>query len=143
MINMWTVAPSTGSICFFTNILRNYQTYSQFSNYKAGLDYAPILRYIQSHYDTVTLPRLSEIFHYSAPDLSKIIKENTGKNFKQLINELNYAKPSIIWKRQITPVKISQDWWDITVQIISTIYSVKCREFRPSNTGSSIWRICK
>ncbi|MCI9155291.1 hypothetical protein AALC16_08525 [Lachnospiraceae bacterium 29-91] len=31
----------------FTNILRNYQTYSQFSSYKSGPDHAPILRYIQ------------------------------------------------------------------------------------------------
>ncbi len=76
----------------FTNILRNYQTYSQFSSYKSGPDYAPILRYIQSHYDTITLPRLSEIFHYSVPYLSKIIKKSTGKNFKQLVNETKMRK---------------------------------------------------
>lgn len=76
----------------FTNILRNYQTYSQFSNYKARLDFAPILRYIQSNYDTITLPKLSEVFHYSVPYLSRIIKANSGKSFKQLINELKIRK---------------------------------------------------
>lgn len=76
----------------FTNILRNYQTYSQFSSYQAGPDYAPILRYIQSHYDTITLPKLAEIFHYSPPYLSKIIKESTGKNFKQIVTDLKIRK---------------------------------------------------
>lgn len=72
----------------FVSILRNYQTYSQFSSYDNGLDYAPILRYIQSHYTTVTLPELSRIFHYSVPYLSKIIKENTGSTFSVIVKKL-------------------------------------------------------
>lgn len=76
----------------FISILRNYQTYSQFSSYQSGPDYAPILRYIQSHYDTITLPKLAEIFHYSVPYLSKIIKTLTGKNFKQIVKELRIRK---------------------------------------------------
>lgn len=84
------------SICWmnllFMNILRDYQAYSQFSSYKSGPDYVPILRYIQSHYDTITLPRLAEIFHYSTPYLSKIIKASTGKNFKQIVTELKIRK---------------------------------------------------
>lgn len=76
----------------FTNILRDYQTYSQFSSYQARPDYAPILRYIQSHYDTITLPKLADIFHYSPPYLSKIIKTSTGKNFKQIVTGLKIRK---------------------------------------------------
>lgn len=76
----------------FMNILRDYQEYSQFSSYKSGPDYVPILRYIQSHYDTITLPKLEQIFHYSTPYLSKIIKASTGKNFKQIVTELKIRK---------------------------------------------------
>lgn len=76
----------------FASILRDQQTYSQFSSYQSRPDYAPILRYIQSHYNMITLPRLAEIFHYSVPYLSKIIKASTGKNFKQLVKELKMRK---------------------------------------------------
>ncbi|MFQ9732231.1 helix-turn-helix domain-containing protein [Mediterraneibacter faecis] len=72
----------------FSCILRNYKAYSQFSSYQSGIDYAPILRYIQNHYTTVTLQRLSEVFHYSIPYLSKVIKEYSDKNFITLVREI-------------------------------------------------------
>ena len=72
----------------FVYVLRSYHIYQQFSYYKSGPDHLPIVRYIQSHYKTVTLPILAERFHYSVPYLSKIIKENTSKNFTQLIKTL-------------------------------------------------------
>ena len=72
----------------FVYVLRSYHIYQQFSYYKSGPDHIPIVRYIQSHYKTVTLPILAERFHYSVPYLSKIIKENTSKNFTQLIKTL-------------------------------------------------------
>lgn len=78
----------------FVNILRNYQTYSQFSSYDNGVDYAPILRYIQSHYTTVTLPELSRIFHYSVPYLSKIIKESTSSTFSLVVKKLRMKSAS-------------------------------------------------
>lgn len=72
----------------FSCILRNYKGYSQFSSYQSGIDYAPILRYIQNHYTTITLQRLSEVFHYSIPYLSKVIKEYSSKNFVTLVREI-------------------------------------------------------
>lgn len=72
----------------FVSILRNYEAYSQFSSYSNGLDYAPILRYIQSHYTTINLSELSRIFHYSVPYLSKTIKEITGQPFSALVRKL-------------------------------------------------------
>lgn len=72
----------------FTYVLRSYRIYQQFSYYRSGPDYIPIVRYIQSHYKTITLQTLAEHFHYSVPYLSKIIKEYTGKNFTQLIKTL-------------------------------------------------------
>ena len=72
----------------FVSILRNYETYSQFSSYNNGIDYAPILRYIQSHYTTITLSELSKIFHYSVPYLSKIIKETTDQSFSSVVRKL-------------------------------------------------------
>ena len=72
----------------FSSVLRNNSAYAQFSSYSSGPDYAPILRYIQSHYQTISLPDLAKRFNYAIPYLSKIIKESTGKNFTQLVKEL-------------------------------------------------------
>lgn len=72
----------------FVNILRDYREYSQFSSYESVPDYAPILRYIQTHYHTITLSQLSQKFNYTVPYLSKIIKEITGENFSQVIRRL-------------------------------------------------------
>ncbi|MCD8045177.1 MAG: 2-isopropylmalate synthase [Clostridiales bacterium] len=44
-----------------------------------------IMNYIQTHYDTVTLQRLSEEFFLSVPYLSKHIKEKTGKSFSSIV----------------------------------------------------------
>lgn len=74
------------------NILRNYETYYQFSSYQSGPDYAPILRYIQSHYKTTSLPELAKIFHYSVPHLSKVIKMTTGQNYTHLIKQLKMSE---------------------------------------------------
>ena len=71
----------------FVNALRDSYEYSQFSSSESGPDYAPLLRYIQSHYQTITLEQLSNKFNYSVPYLSKIIKEMTGENFTKMIRK--------------------------------------------------------
>lgn len=76
----------------FITILRETNTYHQFSSYKFGPDYAPILRYIQTHYQTVTLPILSSKFNYTPPYLSKIIKEATGSTFEIIVQNLRIAE---------------------------------------------------
>lgn len=72
----------------FINVLRNYNTYSQFSYYDSGQDYAPILRYIKTHYKTIDLELLSKKFNYSTVYMSKIIKNTTGKHFTEIIRQL-------------------------------------------------------
>lgn len=72
----------------FVNVLRNYNTYSQFSYYDCGPDYTPILRYIKTHYKTVNLELLSKKFNYSVPYISKIIKKITGDSFSETLRKL-------------------------------------------------------
>lgn len=54
----------------------------------------PILRYIDEHYETVTLASLSEHFGYNANYLGNKIKEETGSTFKDLLDKkrLDIAK---------------------------------------------------
>ena len=73
---------------FFTNLLRNYSKTIAFYNYEMGSDFSLMLQYIQHNYQTITLSSLAEFFHYSEPHLCTLIKQNTGKNFTELIKNL-------------------------------------------------------
>ena len=73
---------------FFANLLRNYSKTIAFYNYELGTDFSLVLQYIQHNYQTLTLASLAEFFHYSEPHLSTLIKQNTGKNFTDLIKNL-------------------------------------------------------
>lgn len=78
----------------FINVIRNYSTYSQFSYYDSDKDYAPILRYIKTHYKTIDLELLSKKFNYSTSYMSKIIKNITGDNFTEIIKRLKMEEAS-------------------------------------------------
>ncbi len=73
---------------FFTNLLRNYSKTIAFYNYEMGSDFSLVLQYIQHNYQTLTLSSLAEFFHYSEPHLCTLIKQNTGRNFTDLIKNL-------------------------------------------------------
>lgn len=119
----------------FSSILRDYQTYSQFSSYKTGPDYAPILRYIQNHYTTITLTELSKIFHYSVPYLSKIIKDTTEKNFVTLVRELKmraaiqYLEKTTLSMEEIS-IQIGYNSEDHFYRIFSSFYGISPLKYR-------------
>lgn len=73
---------------FFTNLLRNYSKTIAFYNYEISSDFSLVLQYIQHNYQNLTLSSLAEFFHYSEPHLCTLIKQNTGKNFTDLIKNL-------------------------------------------------------
>ncbi|MFV0464489.1 MAG: AraC family transcriptional regulator [Lachnospiraceae bacterium] len=75
----------------FSNLLRNYSKTLQFYDYQIGSDFSLILQYIQHNYQTLTLSALAELFHYSEPHLSTLIRQNTGYTFTDLIKRLRMA----------------------------------------------------
>ena len=72
----------------FTNVLRYYKTYIQSSSDSKGPNYAPILKYIECKYHTITLKQLSEKFGYTAAHLSKVIRAYTGCTFSELLRNM-------------------------------------------------------
>lgn len=76
----------------FVYLLRNYSETLRFYDYQFGSEFLLILQYIQHHYQTLTLSELANFFHYSEPYLSTLIKQNTGRNFTELIKELRMAE---------------------------------------------------
>lgn len=118
----------------FVNALRDSYEYSQFSSSESGPDYAPLLRYIQSHYQTITLEQLSNKFNYSVPYLSKIIKEMTGENFTKMIRKQKWKKQDIyFWKQKIQLRRFLKKP-GIIAQIIFPEFFVNITEYHHKNT---------
>ncbi|WP_099466652.1 AraC family transcriptional regulator [Konateibacter massiliensis] len=76
---------------FFSSLLRNYSQTLQFYNYQMGADFSLVLQYIQHNYQTLTLSTLAELFHYSEPHLSTLIRQNTGHTYTDLIKKLRLS----------------------------------------------------
>jgi AraC-like DNA-binding protein/mannose-6-phosphate isomerase-like protein (cupin superfamily) len=75
----------------FSLLLRNYSETIQFYDYKIDSDFSLILQYIQHNYKNLTLSALGELFHYSEPYLSTMIKHNTGCTFSDLVKKLRMS----------------------------------------------------
>ena len=74
-------------------MLRHYSDTIQFYSYDFLSTRAPlIMRYIQTHYQTVTLRELSQVFHYNEAYLSTLISKNAGMNFSTLLNKLKTGR---------------------------------------------------
>lgn len=52
---------------------------------RRGLPTGAVLAYINRNYRTVNLPELSAYFHYSETHLSRLLREETGYSFSQLL----------------------------------------------------------
>lgn len=75
----------------FSTLLRNYSQTIQIYDYKMGTDFSLVLQYIQHNYQTLSLSSLAELFHYSEPYLSTLIKQNTGFTFTELLKRLRLS----------------------------------------------------
>lgn len=64
-----------------------------------------ILNYIQQNYITVTLSQLSEIFHFSEPHLSRLIKGTSGETFSMHIREIRLQKAKELLSRTNLPIE--------------------------------------
>ncbi|URZ02245.1 AraC family transcriptional regulator [Clostridium felsineum] len=78
----------------FAYLLRDEKNTVELPNelHKSTKHMSSILTYMQSNYKTVTLEELSNNFHFTVPYLSKLIKTNTGHNFKQIIQTIKLNK---------------------------------------------------
>lgn len=79
---------------FFTKLMRKYaKTASHSMEHKAGDEHLQeIISYIYDHYQTVTLNELTEHFHLTAAYCSRLIKNHTGRNFKDLLKDIRLRK---------------------------------------------------
>lgn len=91
---------------FFTYLLRNDAKAIELYDYQMGAEFTVILQYIQDNYRKLTLAALAEEFHYSEPYLSTLVKQNTGKNFTELVKGLRLSEATDYLKN--TNMKVNE-----------------------------------
>ena len=76
----------------FGIVLRTYgntiELYNEKTSIRSSSDFPLLLQHIQHNYRTITLSELASRFHYSEAYLSKLIKNNMGRGFVELLQDI-------------------------------------------------------
>lgn len=72
--------------CLLSDLARSYtHKLSRTTMHRNNIDVSVLLTYINLHYQTITLEKLAEHFHYSSRSISDFILRETGKTFRETL----------------------------------------------------------
>lgn len=73
-------------VCLLSDLARSYTNrLSHVPMHRNNLPITSLLSYINEHYQTITLEELAEQFHYSTRTISNFIQRETGKTFRETL----------------------------------------------------------
>ena len=126
---------------FFICLLRNHEKNIIVPNpagKKQEKNIIFILKYIELHYATLTLPKLSAFFNYSERQLTRILKNYTGKTFSTLIQDIRLSRAVELLKQPTLPVTTVME--EIGYSNITHFYKIFEKRFHmtPAEYRSSI-----
>lgn len=85
---------------FFTHILRRHGRHINITNkeHRGNKQAIEIIRYIYNNYKIISLTQLAEHFHYSETHISRLIKNESGYNYKDFVRtvRLNQCKSLLL-----------------------------------------------
>lgn len=93
---------------FFILLLRDYEGTARLPRTEDFFwkhQFSAILSHIQTHYATVTLDELSERYHYSQRQISRIVKGCMGMTYNQLILKLRMEKAAVLLRQQNSSIE--------------------------------------
>lgn len=77
---------------FFGKLLQDFgrtiHLYSDVNNTTYNRSFPLMLKYVQSNYRTITLPMMSQIFHYNESYISLLFKKYLNENFSNVVQNL-------------------------------------------------------
>lgn len=82
----------------FSLLLRNYEQSVELPSIvkKSDVQRFGLVRFIQDNYKDVTLNKIAQKFHYTPEYTSKLIKETTGMNFKQILQTVRIERAEFL-----------------------------------------------
>ncbi len=98
---------------FFLSILRKHEKNFRVPDLTGSVtntDIIYILRYLQEHYNTITMRELSSFFNYSERQMQRILQTYTGLSFTQNIKKMKMTHASVLLKNtDLSVAKISEN----------------------------------
>jgi AraC-like DNA-binding protein len=93
------------------------------------------LQYIETNYSSCSLEQLAMHLHYSEPWLSREIKNKTGKNFTQLVQEKRLSQAAFLLKhtdRNVSDISLAVGYENISYfhRLFALYYGKSPRNFR-------------
>ena len=84
-------------VVVFSELLRTFQKQNAMESKNSKQTYlGSIIQYIEEHHESCTLQSVAEHFNFNSNYLSRLIKNQLGKNFKDLMQELRFSKACIL-----------------------------------------------
>lgn len=82
----------------FGLLLRNYEKGVELPSIvkKSDVQRFGLIRFIQEYYTDITLNKIAEKFHYTPAYTSRLIKETTGMNFKQILQKIRIERAEFL-----------------------------------------------
>ena len=97
-----------------------------------------VLRYIEEHYADGSLGEISEELHYDLPYLSRLIRQSTGRNYTQLLQEKRLSQAA--WLLRNTDRKVDEISVSVGYENISYFHRIFAARFGQS---PRTYRLCK
>lgn len=82
----------------FGLLLRNYEKGVELPSIvkKSDIQRFGLIRFIQENYTDISLQKIADKFHYTPEYTSKLIKETTGMNFKQILQKIRIERAEFL-----------------------------------------------
>lgn len=101
----------------------------------SNIVYQEIVAYLREHYASVTRQEISGRFHYSEDFIGKMIKENAGMTFQQLLQKIRLERA--VWLLQESTLPIDQIIYEVGYQNRGYFYQIFMKKY---GCKPSVWR---
>ncbi len=130
---------------FFIMLLRNHEKDLVFPEHPQGSQNENLiflLKYIQEHAASITLPELSQLFNYSERHIQRILRSSTGKSFTEITQSIRMREASRMLRSTDCPVsQIASDLGYGNLgnfrKIFRKTYGMSPADFRKGNSPAA------
>lgn len=116
--------------CIFLAFIRLSRGYmNKYGNNLRGrhLECIQLYDYINNNYQTVTLNRVANYFHFSPAHISRFLKKTTGKSFIKIVQEKRLSAADHLLRR--TDMSVSEIAYECGYQNVSFFYRIFKKEY--------------